>query len=310
MASAILQTAVVNNKGLIRGNNEDNFYLDGTYMHRDKVDDGAFITGSCKNEYQLYAVCDGMGGADSGEEASFCAVRELAEQKKNYKALTSADYLTDVLRGMSEKVFDEAVARGQKSGTTIAMTIVDGDTMHVANVGDSRVYRFHNGILSQVSVDHSKVQRMVAMGLITPEQARVDPSRHIISQYLGMPKDVNVSPHIDSSAKLTKNDVYLLCSDGLTDMVEDPQIEAIIKEGKEPGDIARKLVKTALKNGGRDNVTVMILKVMQVTEDKKEAEAPQQQNSGIAKILSAAQFVVGCGLVATIADMVYYLMHR
>ena len=309
MANVIIQSAVVNNKGLVRGNNEDNFYLDGTYMQRSRVDDGAFITGNCKNEYQLYAVCDGMGGTDSGEEASFCAVSALAARKDDYRQMTDETYLTDMLRTMSEKVFDEAVMRGQKSGTTIAMVLVDGNKVHISNVGDSRIYRLQNGILSQVSVDHSKVQRMVSMGLMTPEQARVDPSRHIISQYLGMPKEVSISPFIDSTGRLHKDDVFLLCSDGLTDMVEDRQIETMLQEMKDPGETAKKLVKAALAGGGKDNVTVMILKVTQVSEQAEEEITVSKDNSRIRAIMSAAQLLTGCGLAAAIADTIYYLMH-
>lgn len=308
MAITLVQTAVVNHKGLVRGNNEDNFYLDGSYMHREKMDEGAYVTGSSKERYQLYAVCDGMGGADCGEEASFSAVTQLAEHKKDYARLTDEEQLTQTLRGMSENVYDEAVSRGQKSGTTIAMVLVDGSRVHIANVGDSRIYRLQKGMLSQVSVDHSKVQRLISMGLITPEQARTHKDRHVINQFLGMPRDVKISPHIDSSEKLRKDDIYLLCSDGLTDMVEDEQIEAILKEGKEPGETAQKLVKTALKNGGRDNVTVMVLKVLQVAEEIAPKEVPSRDY--LRPFLTGIQVLIGGGLALTVIDLIYYLMHR
>lgn len=308
MANAIIQTVAVNSKGLVRGNNEDNFYLDGTYMHRDKMDDGAFITGSCKNQYQLYAVCDGMGGAAGGEDASFCAVSELARRKDDYKSLTDREALTEALREISEKVYTEAEARREKSGTTIAMALVDGTRLHISNVGDSRVYRLKSGILTQMSEDHSRVQRMVNMGLMTPEQARVDPSRHVISQYLGMPTDVKISPYIDSSETLNKGDMYLLCSDGLSDMVEDRVIESIMKNGKDLSDMAQQLVRTALKNGGRDNVTVMLLKVVQVSEESSIQEG-SAGNGALRTVLTAAQVLIGAGLAATVADAVWYLIH-
>ena len=307
MAITVVQTAVINHKGLVRGNNEDNFYLDGAFIPRNSVDEGASISGSCRNPYQLYAVCDGMGGADSGEEASYCAVKELAKMKPEYPALTDETTLSTFLRKVSEKVYDEAAARGQHSGSTIAMVLIDGDRIHVSNVGDSRVYRFENDTLTQVSVDHSKVQRLISMGIMTPEQARTDPERHKINQYLGMPKDVKISPHFDSTRRLKKGDIYLLCSDGLTDMVEDSQIKMILKSGKDVEDMAGKLVRAALKNGGRDNVTVMVLKVVQVS-DKAEVSENRSGNM-LRSVLTGAQAVVGIGLLLTIMDMIYYLAH-
>lgn len=307
MATTVVQTAVINHKGLVRGNNEDNFYLDGAYMPRDSVDEGASISGTSKNSCQLYAVCDGMGGADSGEEASFCAVKELAKMKQDYSALTKEETLKSFFRSVSEKVYDEARDRGQHSGTTIAMALIDGDSIQISNVGDSRVYRFQKDILTQVSVDHSKVQRLVAMGILTPEEARKDPERHKINQYLGMPKDVRMSPYIESKEKLKKGDIYLLCSDGLTDMVEDSQIKSVITSSKDVKEIAGRLVKAALKNGGRDNVTVMVLKILEVSEENGSSQP--RGGKLLRPVLTGAQVIVGGGLLLTTADLIYYLTH-
>lgn len=257
-----IQAAVVNNKGRVRSNNEDNFYLNGVLMQREKMDNGALLLKEFKDPIQLYAVCDGMGGADSGEDASFCAVSDLADRKEEHEKLIDQNELKKVLRKISDKVYEEAAQRGQKSGTTIAMMLVCGGQAVFANVGDSRIYRFRDQKLSQISLDHSKVQRMISMGVLTPEQARKDPSRHVITQYLGMSPDVRVSPYIVTEEMLEKNDIYLLCSDGLTDMVEDSQLEEILKENKKLQDTAKTLFEAAMKNGGRDNTTVMLVHVL------------------------------------------------
>ncbi|MDO5346850.1 MAG: protein phosphatase 2C domain-containing protein [Lachnospiraceae bacterium] len=256
-----IQGAVANHKGRVRRNNEDNFYFNGAYMHRAEMDEGAFISGDSQDTVQLYAVCDGMGGADSGEEASHRAVKELFAGKQEHPKMMNPKELTAVLRRISEKINQEAVQRGQKSGTTIAMILVSGQRAIAANVGDSRIYCFRDRKLTQVSVDHSKVQRMISMGILTPEQAKTDPGRHVITQYLGMPPEIKVSPYMVSDMELRKDDVYLLCSDGLTDMVDDSQIEAILKEKKKPKEAVQELLKTALNNGGRDNVTVLLLRI-------------------------------------------------
>lgn len=256
-----VQGAVVNSKGLVRGNNEDNFYFNGEYMRYGKRDDGASLTGESREAFQLYAVCDGMGGADAGEEASYKAVESLALLRNDLSRITEPKELTTVLRSISDDINEEAVQRGQKSGTTIAMVLIKDSHVILANVGDSRIYRVRNRELTQLSLDHSKVQRMIAMGLIRPEQAKTDPNRHVITQYLGMPTDVKISPYITDSETLKKDDVFLLCSDGLTDMIDDSEIEAILKQKSKPKDAAEELLKAALAHGGRDNVTIMVLRV-------------------------------------------------
>ena len=257
-----IQSTVINNKGRVRGNNEDSFYFNGIFMPRNRMDHGALVVKEFRDEIQLYAVCDGMGGTDSGEDASFCAVNGLAGRRQEHRKLLDANELKHTLREISDQVYEEACQRGQKSGTTIAMMLLQGQQVVFANVGDSRIYRFRNRTLTQISMDHSKVQRMISMGLLTPEQARKDPSRHVITQYLGMSPEVRVSPYIVTDQPLQKGDIYLLCSDGLTDMVEDTQIEAILQKEKKLSDAVKALFEEAMKNGGRDNTTIILVHIM------------------------------------------------
>lgn len=265
----LIQGVVANNKGRVRKNNEDNFYLNGVYMKREKMDEGAFLTSSSQDAVQLYAVCDGMGGTDCGEDASYAAVQGLSVRKNGHAEMTDAQMLTASLRTISDEIYAKAKSKGQKSGTTIVMMLVKGEKAVFANIGDSRIYRFRNKKLSQISVDHSKVQRMISMGLLTPEAAKKDPSRHVITQYLGMSDDIKVSPYIVRENELCHGDTYLLCSDGLTDMVEDRQMEEILNKHAGLQDTADALIKMALANGGRDNVTVMLLRVINTEADRK-----------------------------------------
>lgn len=256
-----IQAAAINNKGRVRTNNEDSFYLNGIFMPRDRMDNGALLTRDFKENVHLYAVCDGMGGTDSGEDASFCAVSELEKRRDDCQFVTDEEEIKDMLRQISDRVYEEATARGQKSGTTIVMMLVQAEQAIFANVGDSRIYRFRDQKLTQISLDHSKVQRMISMGLMTPEQARKDPGRHVITQYLGMAPDVRISPYIVRD-EMQKDDIYILCSDGLTDMVEDAQIEAIMKGKKKLQDTAKALFEAAMKNGGRDNATIVLVHIL------------------------------------------------
>ncbi|MCD8012094.1 MAG: protein phosphatase 2C domain-containing protein [Lachnospiraceae bacterium] len=258
----LLQAVVVNHKGRVRGNNEDNFCLNGIYMEREEMDDGALLETSCGDGLQLYAVCDGMGGAECGEEASYLAVKELAAGKRLFSPQADAKEVTGLLRRISEKIYAEAGWKGKKSGTTTAVMLVNRGRVLFANVGDSRIYRFREGTLTQMSLDHSKVQRMISMGILTAEQAKTDPDRHVITQYLGMPPEIKVSPYFAAERQLRRGDVCLLCSDGLTDMVEENRMEEILQENEDLPEAARRLSEEALNNGGRDNVTVLLVRAL------------------------------------------------
>lgn len=300
----IVYGAVMNHKGRVRGNNEDNFYLNGSLMQRNKMDEGALLSGSCQDKVQLYAVCDGMGGTDCGEDASYRAVSEISRKKSEHGSLMDSRKLTDTLSKISEQIRQEAKQKNQKSGTTIAMIVIKNGHVLLANVGDSRIYRLRSQRLEQVSLDHSKVQRMISLGMITPEQAKTDPGRHAITQYLGMPPEVGISPYIVTDECL-ENDVYLLCSDGLTDMVENDQIEAVLKDTANPEKAVQELVKTALKNGGRDNVTVMVLRFKEETADTKTGKKALEAGG---KAIRVMQALTGAGFVAALLDLVYYLI--
>jgi protein phosphatase len=268
------------------------------------MNEGIFQAANNEDSVQLYAVCDGMGGADCGEEASHRAVKELFVHRQEHAQLNDTKNLTMFLRKISDRINQEADQRGQKSGTTIAMMLFKAGEVLFANVGDSRIYRFRNQKLSQISLDHSKVQRMISMGVLTPEQAKKDPSRHVITQYLGMPSDVKVSPYIVSEKQIQDGDLYILCSDGLTDMVENEQIEALLKEKNKPQEAAPALVKMALNHGGRDNVTVMVLRVI------KKAEAGQA-GKGIPNlmknIIHVMQALIGVCVLMGVFDLLYYM---
>lgn len=250
---------VLNTKGLTRKNNEDNFCFNGRYMRLREMDESAFLQGSCGDVVQLYAICDGMGGADAGEAASCRAVKELALEKRKGLQEMDPEKLTSVLQRISDRISEEASQKALKSGTTVALVLIRDGRMMLANVGDSRIYRFRGDKLAQMSLDHTKIQKMLAMGLITPEKVKTSPVRHVITQYLGMPSGRKVAPHIISEEELCKNDIYVLCSDGLTDMLEDSEIEAVLQKRLEPRETAMELLKAALDNGGRDNLTVMLL---------------------------------------------------
>ena len=258
--SIIIDAAVCSNMGKVRKNNEDNFYFNGLYMDESQRNSGGLFNLEVAEPIQIYAVCDGMGGEEGGEDASITAVRALMQYAKTTHKANGTEQLKELLQKISDTIEDNAKKKGFHSGTTIAMVVICDDTIRIVHVGDSRVYCFENGNLNRMTVDHSEVQRMYSMGLITREEMDTHPKRHVISQFLGMPRsDAMVAPTISERKKLQVGQRYLICSDGLTDMVKDPEIERILGSAVNAEDAAKQLTIAALHNGGKDNVTSICL---------------------------------------------------
>ena len=221
--------------GLMRSHNEDSFLA----------------------QAPTFAVCDGMGGHAAGEIASSIAVATIAEHAPSH-----AD---DLLLGAAVESANAAVIEGAAvgkgkvgMGCTASAVSIELDKMAVAHVGDSRVYLLHNGALVRLTHDHSYVEELVDAGEITADEARVHPSRSVITRALGSDPDMYADHFtIDVSA----GDRVLLCSDGLSSMVEDSQIEAIAVSSPTPQAAVDNLVAAALQEGGHDNVTVVIVDV-------------------------------------------------
>ncbi len=249
-----ISAAAKTHMGRVRDNNEDNFYLCGAY--RKDVSQGTEerqYTGG--DSRFLAAVADGMGGEESGETASLFAVEalrpcELDEIRKT--ALACIRQANDrICREMEE-------TGGKRMGSTLAALYIDGGTAVCVNVGDSRIYLLRDGQLSQLSQDHNKARRMVEMGVLTPEQAARHRSRHELTQHLGIfEEEMIIEPFFSEEIILRDGDCFLLCSDGLTDMVSDEEIGARMGEEGTPEELAESLVSLALDHGGRDNVTVV-----------------------------------------------------
>ena len=306
MAALEIESVVVNDKGRVRKNNEDNYYLNGVYMKRDEMDRGAFSSAVSQDSTQLYAVCDGIGGSDAGEEASLQAVMELAEWQKEGLEVVHPMDTTPVLREISRNIWKEAVGKGKDSGTTLAMLVINGQWFYCANVGDSRVYLLRGGEMTRLSLDHSRVQRMLSMGMLTPEEAKTYPGRHVIDQYMGMPGDIKISPYYSDKMELKTGDLFLICSDGLTDMVEDSEILEILEKASDLQQAGGDLLKAAYGKGGRDNITIILARVRKAAHIRQKGEAG---NKALSVLLLVLQVIVSGFLLLSVIDFVYYLLH-
>jgi protein phosphatase len=209
----------------------------------------------------VYLVCDGMGGHNAGQIASELAAKQFlhayyhlggtAQEAARHAILQAHHYIAEMASKIPSRY---------GMGTTLTALILKQDEGILAHVGDSRCYRLREGVFEQLSRDHTLVARLVEQGIIPPEQARYHPQRNVIRQAVGVADPSEpLEPDIETFA-LQAGDLYLLCSDGLTDMVDDAEIEAILRD-EPPTRAAWRLVDRALANGGRDNITVMLLRV-------------------------------------------------
>lgn len=238
--------------GKIRTENQDDFYLDGKTRRK-----AAFTCDTVPKKQLLAAVCDGMGGEAHGEKASLAAVRTIAKEKP-----AEPEALIQTVLNANLKVCALMDEYRERIGSTMTMLCLRGDTADLVNLGDSRCYLLRDGALHQLSTDHTQVHHMVEMGLLTKEQARTHRDRHRLSQHLGIYPDEMIIEPAREHLQVQEGDVFLLCSDGLTDMVEDPAIEETLKSTLPLSERCNSLFNQAMDNGGKDNITVLLVEVI------------------------------------------------
>ena len=208
----------------------------------------------------LFLVADGMGGHQAGDLASRMCVDEVADQIRNANARTPVGAFEAAITVANTSVYQQSLKDVTYAGmgTTLVGAMVEEDTAYIVNIGDSRLYVMHE-TLQQITVDHSLVEEMVQSGEIQKEEMRTHPNKNIITRALGT--DISVRPDY-FEVKVEEGDVILLCSDGLTNMVEDTTIEATLKKYKEDMKLAgESLVQQANEAGGKDNISVILVRL-------------------------------------------------
>ena len=217
----------------------------------------------------MYAVADGMGGHASGQVASELALKTVF---KTYYADPDDDVaksLGSAIRAANSFIYDAATAIAEREGmgTTCTVLVLRNDEMFVGHIGDSRMYLIRDGEMKQVTDDHSWVAEQVRRGALTEEEARFSPFRNVITRSLGMGPDVEVDTLQDN---VKTDDIFVLCSDGLSGYVTDPEILEIAV-GSSPAVAATKLVDRANESGGGDNVTVVVVAVRDIQKAGKRS---------------------------------------
>ena len=218
-------------------------------------------------EAPLYAVADGMGGHRGGDVASRLALDTVETLFRRGETL--ADQVREANRVVYERSASDQRVSGM--GTTLTAVIVEDATVRLAHVGDSRAYLLRAGDLRQITSDHTLVARMVKAGEITREEAAVHPHRNVVTRSLGTELTLQVD---EDTIALLDEDRVLICSDGLTGMVAEDQIQAILEAEPDPQRVADRLVKAANRAGGIDNITVLVLDAHNEEGDPPPGELP------------------------------------
>ncbi len=229
--------------GVIRSGNEDNYIV--------VPDRGIFV------------VADGMGGHAAGEVASEMAVRYVARELGSLRGLGDeqvADRMRTAIRGANGAIFQRTLTEPDKRGmgTTVTALVLYDARFLIGQVGDSRAYLLRDGKLVQLTKDHSYVQEQVDAGYLTPDQARAHPYSNVITRCVGANSDV--IPDVYAGA-LKPMDLFLLASDGLTGMVEDPDLVQVLKSGRTPQEQVDALISEANRHGGLDNITAVVVRI-------------------------------------------------
>ena len=208
----------------------------------------------------LLIVADGMGGHAAGDLASRVCVETAVSSIEGSGQTETIPILAEAVQKANRAVLKKAAEKPEYAGmgTTIVAAVIDGNTLYVANVGDSRLYLIDDDRIDQITLDHSLVAEMVRSGRISPEQMRNHPEKNIITRAVGGEENVEVDFF---DVGLHKGDVVLLCSDGLTNMVEDEQIFRIVRREKTLRDAGQKLISAANSAGGRDNISVVLARL-------------------------------------------------
>lgn len=224
--------------GKVRKNNEDYYYVDGCGLH---------------------VLADGMGGHLAGDVASKSAVDYVKNHFYRQPQLVEdmPTYLTTIVGEVNEHIYKLAKSneKYKNMGTTLIVAYIDDSKLYYAHVGDSRLYFYRQNKLIRLTKDHSLVEELLSAGEITATEAQQHPQKNIITRAIGVADKVEVDTGCQS---LQEQDLFLICTDGLSNMIDDEQLKKMLGEEPNIGKLADSLISEANKNGGSDNITVVI----------------------------------------------------
>lgn len=259
-----IKYAVRTDIGCCRKNNEDNFYCDGVILE-----------GNCRNPFKLsgktsapnfFAVFDGMGGESDGEIASFIAAKAFSEQFNSLSTSNESDIeqiIDKYIRETNRRIKAAQKTDASRMGTTMVMTVVTEKCLKFYNIGDSRAYVFQNSALKQVSVDHTLAAQKIAAKIVTEQQIKGTSEWGKLTACIGIERNDGsyFEPSKSIDIPIVDKTRFLLCSDGITDMLDKRCIEKILSKTPTVENAASSLMSEALNNGGSDNATALVVEI-------------------------------------------------
>jgi len=243
-------------KGLIRYNNEDNY----VYITNDDKSTGLNIS----ERGMLFAIADGMGGHAAGEVASRIACDSILTYYnfKKFKSSNIISILKNIFIKTNLDIINKSIYHSELSGmgTTLSVLVLINKTALIAHIGDTRIYVIRNDDIQLLTKDHTEVQTILDMGYITPEEAAVHSSRNVLTQAIGVDHNLDV---FSNTFEIECGDIFILTTDGLHDLITDEKIKkTILKNENNIKNACDTLVELAIDEGGKDNITVIILKII------------------------------------------------
>lgn len=263
----LIKCAVCSDTGNYRGNNEDNYYIAGKFKEDETLDYDEYKTDYLLSEDKATLKCavfDGMGGLDAGEEASFLAAETLSEYEN--------ESLEKCINEYFNKANSTIAQLDDRAGTTATIIEFSLNGAIIGNIGDSRTYVYYpvdtkgkkRSQILQLTKDDTRAQYLIDSGILEPEQAKGNGLANVLTQHLGMPEDeMIIEPEITAGFQYKRRDIFLLCSDGITDVLSNEELRELLDSNKRcsPINICRKIVEEAKTAGSKDNMTVLVAKV-------------------------------------------------
>ena len=248
-------------KGSFRENNEDNFYCYGIFKE-DLLQNDFSYSGIVSETSLIAGVFDGMGGTENGKMAAYIAVKYLDTYAKLIHEMERAFDGIYVLKKINQCICAGMKRNSVNMGSTAVILVCNSERLQVFNLGDSKAYMFRDGILTQLSVDHTAENclKEIQKSLGISGESQVSCSKNTLTQYLGIPEDeFMIEPAVSEKVWIKKNDIYMLCSDGLTSVVSEQQMTEILSLPVDLEAKKNRLIKAAQENGSKDNITVVLV---------------------------------------------------
>lgn len=301
LSNLFVKGSVGSDIGISRNNNEDNFYLNGRFgtFNEYEQTDSAFQP---PIKDGIFAVFDGMGGQSRGEFASLCGA-EILRKYKNGILKNGNSYITKYIEDANNIICTEIKKTQERIGSTMAVLKISDGIAQSYNLGDSSVYYISKNKITKLSRDHTVAEQMYQMNAITAEEAQRDVRKHRLTKHLGMFEgEGDLKPYISNNIRISNGDMFILCTDGVTNVVSEKEIKRIatIFDGRCKKTV-NAIIEKAIENGSDDNITVMVLRIVNSTNSRT-------RKRGLARHPHLYPFLLGLGFSAIICTIIILLI--